>query len=728
MINPSWQRDLVLLGGGHSHALALCMLAMRPDPATRITLVSLDTHTPYSGMLPGLVAGHYAWEDAHIDLDRLCSRIGVRFVRARALGIDPEKREVQLANRPALPFDVLSIDIGSQPGLQDVAGAGEFAIPVKPVHSFYQRWQAVEQRLVNPGCEQTLKFVLVGGGAGSVELALAMCHRSAGQDIDIKLLCGAGLLEGYNAAAIKVVRRCCRELGIELAEQSRVVEVRADSVTTADGRCHAYDELFWCTTAVGEEWLQQSGMPCDAAGFLQVTDQLQVQGYPHIFAAGDVAAQVNHPRPRAGVYAVRQAPVLAHNLLAFLSEEALREYHPQRRFLSLLSLGDRRAVADRGVFSACGAWVWRWKDRIDRKFMARFDAHLPEMPVATTPREEAMHCGGCGAKLPGNMLRRGLEELAADFPDMIDPNQLAEDAALLQLSPGKRLLQSVDVLRGLLDDPWLMGRIAVLHALSDLYAMGATPHSALASLTIPYAGAQLQQRDLMQLMSGAVLELQAANCRLLGGHTLEGQELAMGFTVNGEVADTVLEKRGLEPGDQLILCKPLGTGVLFAARQQGVADGRWIEAAIASMLLSSSTAAALALEHGAHAATDITGFGLLGHLAEMLQGSSLQVRIELSRVPLLPGVEQCYAAGITSTLQPGNIDHVQALVAIGNASAPGLQALYDPQTCGGLLLSVSTARFGGLLQALRGAGYDAAEVIGEVHVPDALAAPITVTV
>jgi selenide,water dikinase len=416
---------------------------------------------------------------------------------------------------------------------------------------------------------------------------------------------------------------------------------------------------------------------------------------------------------------VRQAPVLAHNLLAYCRGGTLREHQPQRRFLSLLSLGGKTAVADRGRFSASGSWVWRWKDHIDRKFMALFDDEgLPTMSTATSPvaaGDEAMHCGGCGAKLPGEMLRGALQQLALDYPAVIDTAQLRDDAALVPVSAGKRLVQSVDVLRSLVDDPWLMGRIAALHALSDLYAMGASPHSALASLTIPYAGPRLQQRDLQQLMSGAVEELARANCRLLGGHTLEGPELAIGFTVNGEIDDKLLEKQALRAGDRLILCKALGTGVLFAAGQQGRADGRWINAAVETMLQSNAAAAAIALEQGALAATDITGFGLLGHLGEMLQGGELGARIELARVPCLPGVAACFAAGFASTLQPGNIASVEAQLELHAAtSAPLLQALFDPQTSGGLLLAVADPAAEALLRSLRDAGYTRAAVIGEV--------------
>jgi len=189
----------------------------------------------------------------------------------------------------------------------------------------------------------------------------------------------------------------------------------------------------------------------------------------------------------------------------------------------------------------------------------------------------------------------------------------------------------------------------------------------------------------------------------------------MGFTLNGELEGEPLEKSSLKPGDQLVLCKALGTGVLFAARQQGRADGRWIHSALETMLQSNALSADLARKHGAHAATDITGFGLLGHLAEMLAGGPLRARVELSRVPLLTGVEQSFSSGCASTLQPGNIAHVQARLDLhDDAPGPRLQALYDPQTCGGLLIGVAAAQAEGLVQSLRCAGFVHAAVIGEV--------------
>ena len=694
--------------------LALRMLAMRPVPGCRTTLVSLDDYTPYSGMLPGLIAGHYSHGQAHIDLRRYCARLGVRFIAARAQGLDLNRQRLHLHGRPALAFDVLSLDIGSQPCWREVAGASVHAVPVKPVHGFYQRWKAVEQQVLAAAAGRPPRLVVVGGGAGSVELALAMRHKLGPAEVEITLVCGQHLLPGYARSTRETVRSRCLRQAVNIVEQSLVTQVGEGRLSLAGGAVIAFDELFWCTSAEAEPWLSAAGLACDGAGFLQVRDTLQLLHHDHLFAVGDVATQVAHPRPKAGVYAVRQAPVLARNLAAYLQQQPLRKHVPQRRYLSMLSLGGRSAVAERGLFRASGPWVWRWKNHIDTRFMKQFvdlPRHMPE------PRREKapMQCGGCGAKLPAGPLREVLAELSGNFPRIVDLRLLADDAAAVALPPQADLFQSVDVLRELIDDPWLMGRLALLHALGDLHAMGALPHSVLAHVTLPYARPCIQVSDLYQILAGAVHELAREGARLIGGHTLEGPELAVGFTVNGLVTDRALEKNRLAPGDCLVLCKPLGSGVLFAAHQQGLARGEWITGAVRNMLLSNATAAGIARRHELRAATDVTGFGLLGHLAEMLGGSDLQAQLNGPAIPLLNGVADCYRRGLESSLQAGNIANARRVLAASqDLQAPEIQPLFDPQTCGGLLLAVTEKHCADLLAELHDAGYPAAANIGQV--------------
>ena len=710
---------------------------MRPISGLRITLVSPASHTPYSGMLPGMVAGHYNFAQTHIDLARLCQWAGVRFIAAEVIALDPLKRRLSLQGRPAIDYDVVSIDIGSQPELDSVPGAREHAVPVKPVASLWQRWQGLMQRLEEKPTERRHRIAVVGGGAGSVELALAMSHSLAQRPVDIGLWCGASsILQGYNTGARRAVTAALVRHGVAVTLDARVARVESGRMLLANGRDAQFDELFWCTGAAAAPWVADSGLPVDARGFLSITDSLHSLADDRVFAAGDIATQVNHPRPKAGVYAVRQAPVLAHNLRAALLGNPLQEHRPQHRFLSLVSLGDRQATADRGPFSATGAWVWRWKDSIDRKFMARFEQLPSSMPrgswgsVEETANAVAQApCGGCGAKIGADPLASVLTELAREFPRHSVAAGVVDDTAPIPGSGGATVVQSLDMLRQLVSDPWLMGRIAANHALSDLYASGARPLSALAAVTLPFASESILQRELKQLLAGALHEFAQANCLLAGGHSMQGPELNVGFAVNGTAmaADgRLLGKRGLAAGDKLILTKPLGTGVLFAAHMQLLADGRHIAAAIDSMLASNAAAAELALAHGAGACTDITGFGLLGHLLEML-GERSGASLQLGSLPLLPGALEHLRRGIRSSMHVANTGAHSLVRSAADLDQDLLQILFDPQTSGGLLIAVAAERAAALLDELHGSAYLHAQIIGEVVTRGATQAPVQIT-
>ena len=301
----------------------------------------------------------------------------MRFLESEVTGLDPAGKTVELAGRPPVHYDLLSIDIGSQPELDSVPGARAHAVAVKPVAGLWQRWREIEVHLARVGEHTGHRVAVVGGGAGSVELILAMAHALGGRDIVFELWCGAPeILQGYNRGARAAVMAALARSGIAVHLDSRVVAVDDAALVLADGSRHLYDDLFWCTGASAAPWVAASGLSCDPRGFLEIRDTLQSLDDDDIFAAGDIATQVAPPRPKAGVYAVRQGPVLARNLRARLLGEPLREHHPQQRFLSLVSLGGKEASADKGPLYATGKWVWRWKDHIDRGFMQRF-SELP---------------------------------------------------------------------------------------------------------------------------------------------------------------------------------------------------------------------------------------------------------------------------------------------------------------------------------------------------------------
>lgn len=369
-------KRLVLLGGGHSHVEVLRQFGLRPAAGVEITLVSPARHTAYSGMLPGLIAGHYQFQDSHIDLEYLARFSGARRLPSAARNIDTLRREVKLADGTAIEYDFLSIDIGSNSARPARTGSADAAIAVKPVEEFLPAWNSLMAR----ACTGQVKNILVvGGGAGGVELLLAMQHRlahlPAARATGFALLTDSDrLLPALNPGTRRAFQRILSERQIKVHFNCRVSSVEPTAAVLADGARIAADAIILATGAGAPAWLRETTLELNAAGFIATDERLQSLSHPGIFAAGDCATIAGYSYPKSGVYAVRQGPILARNLRLALAGETLATYRPQPRTLALISTGDRYAVAAYGGLAMQGAWVWRWKDYIDRKFMARYAA------------------------------------------------------------------------------------------------------------------------------------------------------------------------------------------------------------------------------------------------------------------------------------------------------------------------------------------------------------------
>ena len=741
-------KDVVLVGGGHSHVTVLRMFGMQPVPGVRFTLISREVHTPYSGMLPGLIAGLYGIDDAHIDTGPLARFAGARLYQDEVTGLDLAGRRVICRGRPPVPYDLLSLNIGSTPNTADVPGATEHAIPVKPIDGFLYRFDALLARVL--ARRGRTRLALVGAGAGGVELLLSVERRlrrevaRAGFETDglsfVLVSDVPEILPSFPAAFRKRFEAIFTDRGIAVVSGAPVVAVEVGRLVLDGHAPVEVDEILWTTQAAPARWLAKAGLPLDERGFLKVDDTLRVAGHDDVFAAGDTISFPARALPKSGVYAVRSGPVLADNIRRILTGRRLRPFRPQREALYLVSTGERHALGARNGLTVEGDWVWRWKDWIDRRFMRKFN-ELPEMapPSAALPpladRQAlaeisaiAMRCGGCGAKVGATVLSRALAGIApAERSDVVVGLDAPDDAALVDVGGDRLSLQTVDYFRAIVDDPYMLGKIAANHSLGDVYAMGGEPQTALAIATVPYGLEVKVEADLSAMMAGANEVLRDAQCALVGGHTSEGAELALGFAINGLVPATkALRKRGLAPGDALILTKPLGTGTLLAADMRRKAKARWVMAALAHMTQSNRQAADILRRHGVHAATDVTGFGLLGHLVEMVRASDVDVTVAVERMPLLDGARETVALGIFSSLQPQNVRLRRAIRDLDTvARHERYPLLFDPQTAGGLLAAVPLAEAERCVVALRAAGYAAADVIGFVSARSATLEPVT---
>ena len=381
------RRRLLLIGGGHAHLFVL--EALRAIPAEQrarldVTLLSRELVTPYSGMLPGLVAGHYRTKECHVDLQPLASAAGVRLLQSTVDRIDLTRNRAY-SGSSSWQFDALSLDIGSTPPLQQIQGAATIGVPVKPIDRFLQQWrlfQTQAEQLVRP-----VHLVMVGGGSGGIEVLLAMAHRLKDQKDRVKwsLVSRGELLPGYPRRAARLVAARLASAGIAVRSGCAIARVEPDRLFFVDGSAAAFDQLLWATGSTPQAWPAAAGLASTEDGFVLVNRHLQSVSHPHVFAAGDLATDPSQPRPKAGVFAVRQGPILAENLLRFLDGRALASYQAQKDYLSLLSTGERHAIATWYGLVWQGNWVWRWKNRIDRKFMQRFSTPFAAIRKRSAP-------------------------------------------------------------------------------------------------------------------------------------------------------------------------------------------------------------------------------------------------------------------------------------------------------------------------------------------------------
>lgn len=710
-------RDLVLIGGGHAHALALRMWAMDPLPGTRVTLINPDPVAPYTGMLPGLVAGHYRREELMIDLVRLARLAGARLILDRVPHIDRTGRLIHLTGRPPLPYDLAAIDVGITSDLPDLPGAPDHAVAAKPLGAYAARWEAfLARRLAFP------RVTILGAGLGGAELALATAHRlqAMGSKAAVTLLDrGDHPFPALTAGGRRTLLRQLAALGVTLRHGANVTAVGPASLQLATGEEIGSDFTITVTGARPQPWLATLGLD-QTEGFL-TTDATLRTSDPLIFASGDCASVLGTPRPKAGVFAVRAAPILVHNLSASLAGLPLRPFRPQGDYLKLVSLGGKSAMAEKWGLTLTGPRLWRLKDRIDRAFMDRFGDYpampAPEPPSPATAGLDALLgqrplCGGCGAKLGPAVLGSALAALPPPMRPEVTSGP-GDDAATLVTATGLQVL-TTDHLRAFSHDARLMARITALHAMGDIWAMGASPQVALAQITLPRLGPDLQSRMLAEIMDEAAATFRAAGADVVGGHSSQGAELTIGFTVTG-TASRVIAKGGARPGDALILTRPLGSGIILAAEMamarlpDHMLGEVWADC-IAQMSRPLGSAAAL-LAPQAHAMTDVTGFGLAGHLLEMLEASSAAATIRLADIPLMAGAVALAVAGHASSLQPANLGALSWRMTAPQDVRVGL--LSDPQTCGGLLAAVPAPVAAGLVRDLRDAGH-AAAIIGSV--------------
>lgn len=713
------QKNVVLLGAGNAHLRFVRMFGMRPLAGVAVTLVSESSVIPYSAMVPGHIGGEYTRDEITIDLVRLCATMGCRLLSARAERIDTVERRVAFEDRPALRFDVLSLGVGSSP-VRPVGLTGDDSWLMRPLDQLLHRLDLLGASLRQSAAP--FHLVVVGGGASGCELSLAIKRRFAGfASFRLTLLHGdERLLPGFPSRTASLFAKRLAEAGVTVRLAARVVGGGGRKLTLNDGASIDYDTVLWATNGGPPPLLRNSGLRLTEEGFLLVGDTLQSTSEPSVFGTGDCIALLSHPGvAKNGIHAVRQGGVLFDNIGRFLRDKPLRPWVPQRFCLTLLNTSDGSAALSYGPLSWSGRLVRRVKESIDRSWVEKF-TRFPSMSAEGGEEEPLMRCGGCGSKISSDVLSAVLKRLdVGDDPRVLLGTRAGEDASVHRARPElfgrdpERLVevQTVDHFKAFVDDPYLFGQVAALHSLSDLYAMNARPFTALAIATLPYARGPVQEGMLFELLSGAVEVFRRLGVTLTGGHTTEGSDLSLGFAVTGHgEEDQLFHKAGLQPGDKLILTKPLGSGALLAAWMRGECSAHWFTALTRHLLVANARAGAVFARHDVRSCTDVTGFGLAGHLLEMLDASGMAARLNPSRLPVYDGFAAVVRSGIVSTLHADNVKTGCRVVTAQAQEA----SLFDPQTSGGLLAGVRSEVADEVVRDLIAEGYTATAIIGQV--------------
>jgi selenide,water dikinase len=733
--------DLVLLGAGHAHVEVLRRFARQPDPRLRLTLIAREPSTPYSGRLPALIRRECGPADAHIDLGPLTAVAGARLVVAEATAIDLAARQIAMHDRPAIRFDLLSIDIGALPAMPDGGGTdgggperggpehggpggggpNGGSIAVKPIGGFLAALARLEHELADGA-----RIALVGGGAAGTELALALAQRVAGR-VRITLVCDtADPLPEAPPRARAVARGALAEARVELVCGVRAGAQADGRLALSDGSFLAVDAVLWATNVVGPPLLAESGLICDAAGCVVVDASLRSRSHEFVFAAGDCASMASAPRPKAGVWAVRAGPRLAANLRRVAHGQRPRRWRPQGAALAIVGLGHGRAVAWRNGVVASGRLVAWYKNWIDGRFVRRYaPAGLPRLGAQAEPEQVSLDPADL-AVLSGATLHQAR-----------GGHQAPGGQAQSEQAPGTEtaLIQQATHLAAVLNDPFNFGRIAAAHALVRLHATGARPWTAVAVVTPSAAASAPARADVMAVLEGAAEVLAAdgaalADCAtassgapalslVLSGHLVPHDRLVLtghlvppdrpGTTdrpgTGAQVGSAREAHAELCPEDALILTKPLGSGIILEGYRRGLAEAGWLLDALTAMTASSAVAAHILRQHRATACAAVAEHGLLGTLAALLRDANLSAALSADAIQALPGARALAHLGVE---RRGAVANRQGWP--DPPDWPDLALLADPQIAGGLLAGVPAATAEACLAALHTAGYAAARI------------------
>jgi len=696
---------LVLIGGGHTNVLLMRKWSMRPKlmPEIPVSIISRDSHLVYSAMFPSVISKKITLEESLIDVKSLAKNAKISFIHGEVNDINFDNKQILLKNRPSINYSKLVLNYGSQTKISKEFEnflKTRIAFPIKPFLKAYELIKFED----NFDSELELPFVVIGSGLAAIEIVYAL--RKRWNKRSLKLFCHIN----------KIDKKILKNL-----QQSNIGLV--DNLNFDIGK------ILLCTGNTSPLWVQKKLLEMDKQGRIITNRNLKPEKYPEVFAVGDCAVVGLSKRPSSGIFAVKVLKTLVNNLDKDVKGQSLDKWFPQKTGLQIINTFPEKnpmafALYRDFVFGP-SFLIWVFKNKIDKHFMKKF---LPKKRVMSENKNDFSinDCRGCAAKIPQDVLNKSLinsklECLAATPEDSVQIYTNGEDT----------ILQSIDGFPALLSDPWLNAKITSLHAFSDLWACGAKLESAQALISLPKVEKEYQKYLFSQCLQGIKSTVEDQGGELIGGHTFESRSLvSKPYSLATEISLTVQgvlrsgakpwSKSGMQVGDILLMSRPLGVGIFFAGKMQNYNLKGSSDFIMHNLITSQQHLIdqlySLQDQYGTpivNAATDITGFGFLGHLKEMVESSnllrkknnlkSIKVLLDLFAFRAYPGILDLIRKKIKSTLSESNKQIIapilrqdcnRRIIAFAKENSidkkilkERISLLIDPQTCGPLLIS-----------------------------------------
>ncbi|MBF95707.1 MAG: Selenide, water dikinase [Alphaproteobacteria bacterium MarineAlpha9_Bin4] len=680
------KKDLVLLGAGHSNIEVIRYFGKLKLEGLRITLISKHTHTTYSGMVPGYIEGEYQWNDINVDLVKLCYRNDIKIIIGEVTKVLGEQKKVFLKNRPPIEFDFLAVNLGIKSKTENIIGANKFALSLKPISE-------INKILKNILASKSKNIVIVGAGAAGVEVSLALKKRLIKTNVKKNIILiakGNSLMKSYNQSVSKKLNKELKKNNIQIRYNSSVTKIKKNYIEINNKDKVLSSCTLLATNASAPDVLKKSDLSLSINGFIEVTRELQSKNFKYIFASGDIADIENLKLVKAGIYAVKQAKILKVNLRNFFLKKELKCYLPQKSYLSLIGTANGKAIANKSILTLRGTFFWKLKKFIDRRFINKysvigFKENNLDQIKSTEPIDYAMQCNGCGSKVPQNVIKNIFSKNY-----MIGSN----DADLIYGT--KDLVHTVDVITSLIDDDYLMGRIAAKHSLNDLIAANSYLVSTQMMLGVPKSSTTIQKRCVYQIKEGALSIFKEFNIKINGGHTysVDDEKSTVGFSLIGKMKNRFTKNNKDNNKLKIYMTGKVGTALVIAALRQNKISGKYYHEVIKEMTKSNFVIYEAFKKYNITDITDISGFGLALHLKNLLIRNKRfkGANIYLDKIMILKGAIEAMKCNVLSSLSYSNKSNLNNYLEIKSNKNDILDILFDPQTAAGFLFITSNKK------------------------------------